>query len=166
MQVDDQVLIIWNEYQNQNEWQRHNEKQRAQLSSLLLVVSAALVALLGEEVKRAGWSVAVLLITIGVFGILSVMKYWERFSYHVELEEAYRSVLDSYFTDSRPEGEPSASIGVNLVIETRKKAIERHKEGGMEALAEGQAAYAALVVGGGLCSDLVVGIGALGANTV
>jgi hypothetical protein len=40
----DKMTFLWNEYKDQNDWQRHNESQRAQLSSILLAISAALVA--------------------------------------------------------------------------------------------------------------------------
>jgi hypothetical protein len=38
--------ILLAEYANRNDWQRHNEIQRAQLVAILLSISAALVALL------------------------------------------------------------------------------------------------------------------------
>jgi hypothetical protein len=112
------ISILLEEYKNQNEWQRHNENQRAQLASILLAISAALVTLLPKDkpLTRDDWPIPALLTIIGVFGILAVMKYWERFVYHVRLERAHRKVLDSYFEN-------------HLLIKTREDAIEKHNKG-------------------------------------
>lgn len=96
---NDQITIIWNEYKDLNEWERHNEDQRAHLSNILLVISAALIALLPKDhpISWHDWPTTAILIVIGVFGILAVIKYWERFNYHLRIELAYRTILDSYF---------------------------------------------------------------------
>lgn len=114
----DRIDILLTEYENQNEWQRHNENQRAQLASILLAIFAALVALLPKDkpLTRDDWPAPALLVLIGIFGILAVMKYWERFLYHVRLETAHRNVLNSYFEN-------------NLLIRTRDDAIKEHNKG-------------------------------------
>src|SRR5690349_7680807 len=93
---NDKITLLWNEYENQNEWQRHNENQRAQLVNILLVISAALVTL-PAKFSRTDWAIPAFLIGVGAFGFFAMMKYWERFTYHVQLEIAYRKALDSYF---------------------------------------------------------------------
>lgn len=113
----ERINILLEEYKNQDEWQRHNESQRAQLTTILFTISAALVALLAKDrpLNPDDWPIPTLLVVIGIFGILSVEKYWERFRYHVRLEEAHRVLLDTYFPD-------------NLLINTRKKAVIEHDE--------------------------------------
>lgn len=113
----DKITILLTEYNNHGDWQRHNENQRAQLSSILLAISAAIVALIPKDrpLTYNDWPVAAFLIGIGVFGVLAVMKYWERFTYHNQYRRAFRNVLDSYFPDS-------------LLINTRENAIKAHNK--------------------------------------
>ena len=129
----DRATIIWNEYENQNDWQRHNESQRAQLATVLLAISAAIVTLIPKDrpLQYNDWPVPAFLIGIGVFGVLAVMKYWERFSYHLKLETAYRKVLDSYFATigDHPHGKEPLSDQPNLFIKTREEAISEHDTG-------------------------------------
>lgn len=112
------IDILLEEYKNQNEWQRHNESQRAQLASILLAISAALVTLLPKDkpLTRNDWPVPALLTIIGIFGILAVMKYWERWVHHARLVTAHRNLLDSYFDN-------------NLLTKTREDTIREHNKG-------------------------------------
>ena len=45
----DQITLIWNEYKDQQDWQRHNEGQRANFTNILLILSGALVAFLPND---------------------------------------------------------------------------------------------------------------------
>ena len=114
----DRIEILLSDYKDQNDWQRHNENQRAQLASVLLAISAALVTLIPKDrpLTQDDWPIPAFLIGIGVFGILAVMKYWERFVYHVRREDAVRKILDSYFPN-------------NLLIKTRRDVIKEHNKG-------------------------------------
>jgi hypothetical protein len=82
------------------------------------------------------WIIPVFLIVIGLFGILAVMKYWERFMYHVQLERAYRKVLDSYFAvnSSGLKDEDRLSAEKNLFLKTREAAIKTHEKGRLPLL--------------------------------
>lgn len=105
LETRDKLTILWNEYKDQNDWQRHNESQRAQLSSILLAISAALVTLLpkGTPLTKEDWPIPAFLMVIGLFGILAVLKYWERFMRHTGLERAYRNQLDNYLAEKSGE---------------------------------------------------------------
>lgn len=108
----DRIEILLSDYKDQNDWQRHNENQRAQIANVLLVISAALLALFKD---KQGQSIPVFLIIIGIFGFLTIMKYWERFLYHVQREDELRKALDSYFPDK-------------LLSQTRNIAFEKHNK--------------------------------------
>ena len=71
----DRIEILLSDYKDQNDWQRHNENQRAQLASVLLAISAALVTLIPKDrpLTQDDWPIPAFLIGIGVFGILAVM---------------------------------------------------------------------------------------------
>jgi len=118
---DYQLEIIINELNVQNEWQRHNENQRAQLTNILLLISAGLVALLPKDLSKSDWEIPVFLIGIGVFGILAVLKYWERFMYHATIDEAYQKLLEPYFPKNE-DGEYVSSY-----LKTRYDSIKRHE---------------------------------------
>jgi hypothetical protein len=116
-QLDDKHIttLLWNEFKDQNDWQRHNEAQRATLSTILLSISSALLAFYPKD--NGDWTVPTLLIVIGVFGAVAVIKYWERFMYHVHKERVLRQLLDSYY----PEGDAEkASQGMRLLLQTHE----------------------------------------------
>ncbi len=114
----DMIEILMIDYRDQNEWEPHNENQRAQLSSVLLAISAALVTLIPKDrpLTQNDWPIPAFLIGIGIFGILAIMKYWERFLYHIKREDTVRRVLDSYFPGK-------------LLTKTRDDAIMEHDKG-------------------------------------
>lgn len=126
----DKVEIILREYENQNEWQRHNENQRAQLVNILLLITGGLVAIYSQSTTRGEVVdfVAWFLIGIGAFGVISITKYWERFTYHVDLETAHRLVLDRYIATgvvATVENEPKIS-DENVLLKTRKLGRWKH----------------------------------------
>jgi hypothetical protein len=97
--TNEQITVIWNEYKDEQNWQRHNESQRAALTQILLGIAAALFALFPREPIAGDWLIPIFLIGIGVFGIFVVLKYWERFEYHVMVAREYRRVIDSFFEE-------------------------------------------------------------------
>lgn len=126
---DNKITILLSHYANQCEWERHNENQRAQLANNLLIVSAAIIAFLPSNLKPNDWPLPIFLIIIGILGLLSIMKYWERFMYHSRIDEAYYRVLDSYFAANaeQPESETRPSTQDSLLIAIREGAIKEHE---------------------------------------
>ncbi len=113
----DKIAILLTEWKDQNDWQRHNENQRAPLVSILLAISAALVAWIKDKpLTHDDWPIAAFLIGLGVFGLLAIMKYWERYVYHVRREDSLRKELDIYFPK-------------NLLIKAKKEAVKEHNKG-------------------------------------
>ena len=118
----DQIQLIWNQYKDEQDWQRHSESQRATLSQFLLAVSAALLALFPKSPLADDWLIPVFMIGIGLFGILAILKYRERFLAHVAVAAEYRKVLDAYFEPEDIGQKPQS----NLFIQTLEKAIVSH----------------------------------------
>ena len=87
----ERLTILWNEYKDQADWQRHNEVQRASLSNIMLVISAALIAF--SQRDPSSRTIPLFLIVIGVFGVIAVSKYWERFMYHVHQQRHLRRLF-------------------------------------------------------------------------
>ncbi len=95
----DKIAILLTEWKDQNDWQRHNENQRAPLVSILLAISAALVAWIKDKpLTHDDWPIAAFLIGLGVFGLLAIMKYWERYVYHVRREDGLRKRIGYIFS--------------------------------------------------------------------
>jgi hypothetical protein len=130
--TNEQITVIWNEYKDEQDWQRHNESQRATLTQILLGIAAALAALFPREPRAGDWLIPAFLIGIGVFGILVIFKYWERFEYHVVVAREYRKVIDSFFREDngQPEGKEF------LFIATLEAAKAAHGEGWLPLLKE------------------------------
>jgi hypothetical protein len=150
----DQVMILWEECKDQNEWQRHNETQRAQLTTILLLISTALIAFVAQRGPQPGNGlIAVFLVVIGLFGILSVQKYWERWQEHFDKEAYFRQLIDKcYFPvddevkdkegkpftygelkklEGRPSGEGRDSDNntpVHMLVQPRIKAMLAHND--------------------------------------
>jgi hypothetical protein len=126
----DRIAIILKEYENQNDWERHNESQRAQISSFLLAISALIVTFIPrDKLTINDLPAPILLIMIGIFGILSILKYWERFEYHTDQENAFRNQLDLYFAPDNAQ-ETTVKQGealTYLFIETRKEGKDIHE---------------------------------------
>jgi hypothetical protein len=115
------LTILWNEYKDQRDWQRHNETQRAQLTNLLLVISAALIAFSRDGGGKS--FVPWFLVGIGCFGLVAVGKYWERFVWHGWQADACCKAMTAYFPkvdDSKPDSKQ------NLLILANQSGTDRH----------------------------------------
>lgn len=90
---EDAVLAYWKEHREQL---RQSETQRSTLTNLLLVITAALSALIVQQKFSSEMiPLSALIVTLGVYGAISVAKYYERASYHLAQARALTSVLVS-----------------------------------------------------------------------
>ena len=113
--------LIWNEYKDQNDWMRHNESQRATLSTILLGISSGLLTFYPQT--GGGWAIPILLIVIGLLGSLAILKYWERFKFHNQKAIAFSHLLDTYY----PGGNSiNSSGGEHLLTQTHQLGESKH----------------------------------------
>lgn len=120
----DKLTILWNLYKDECDWQRHNETQRANLTTVFLAVYAALLAFLPKDrpLYREDWLITAFITGLGIVGALAVLKYWERFMYHVRIGEEYRQQLNKL---------------VNNVTSTRKQGKHKHEASFFPILRDG-----------------------------
>lgn len=130
MNPERRIELFWNEYINHNEWQRHNENQRASLSNILLIISAAIVTYLSQQLPLSGNLIPLIsfLTGIGLLGVVAVLKYWERFKYHVRHEEALREVIDDLLRIETCSNQNNSQNQPTLAS-TRKIAATAHAKG-------------------------------------
>jgi hypothetical protein len=90
---EEAILTYWKEHREQL---RQSETQRSTLTNFLLVITAALSALIVHQGFSGGaMPLCVFIIVLGVYGALTVAKYYERASYHLSQARALTSTLVS-----------------------------------------------------------------------
>ena len=111
----EKAKIVWEACKNQGDWQRHYEAQRAQITTVLLAIIAAIVTFIPKDrpLTHEDWPVTFVLALIGLFGIVAIIKYRERANYYTQVEAAYREALDSHFD--------------GLFEQVQKKAQKQHE---------------------------------------
>jgi hypothetical protein len=88
--------LLWSFLKDQFDWMRHNESQRSTLTTIFIAAYGVLVAFLPKDrpLYNQDWASPALMIVLGLVGIVAVFKYWERFSFHIAMSEAFRRELD------------------------------------------------------------------------
>lgn len=134
------LTILWNMYKEECEWTRHNELQRATLTTILLAITAAFVGLIPKErlLYREDCLLPAFIAATGLFGMLAVSKYWERFCFHREGQRAFRQRIDQYFPEGEGEMEKLPKYPLDMrpreLIKTREAATRTHNSNRMFAL--------------------------------
>lgn len=88
---EEAVIAFWKEHREQL---RQSEVQRSTLTNFLLVIAAGLSALIVQQ-KFSAYVIplAVFIVLIGVYGALTVAKYYERSAYHLGQARALTEML-------------------------------------------------------------------------
>lgn len=87
------ILAYWKEHREQL---RQSEMQRSTLTNFLLVITAALSALIVQQkFSVATIPLCAFIILLGLYGALTVAKYYERASYHLSQARALTCTLVS-----------------------------------------------------------------------
>lgn len=95
--MEDSVEILWRWLNEHYTHARHHETQRSTLSSCLLVVEGGVLAFISNLQKNNAhvpYTLPSFLIALGIFGILSVLKLYERFRFHNHVADAARAALE------------------------------------------------------------------------
>jgi len=72
--------IILTKYQEERNWARHHENQRAMVTNVIIAIAAATIAFFGKS--QFNFAGALFLIVIGLFGMIVSYKYCERSHFH------------------------------------------------------------------------------------
>ncbi|TDB83539.1 hypothetical protein E1264_27980 [Actinomadura sp. KC216] len=94
----------------------HEQHQRATLTNMILVVTAAALGFISQKGLRSEMLAVTLPLTfLGVFGALATGKFYERFGYHVKRMKALQGRLDDLVAD------------LNLAV-TLQQVKQQHRE--------------------------------------
>ncbi|CAA6818801.1 MAG: Unknown protein [uncultured Thiotrichaceae bacterium] len=107
-------------YSEHSAWSRHQESQRANISNLILTMTAMGIALIGYDdvIEKSDLPFSVFILLLGFFGLVFIHKYYVQFKYHDSRVEAYKSMLN--------ESLESTDI-LKIEKESDRKAKENHK---------------------------------------
>jgi hypothetical protein len=95
----DDADFMWGMYQEHLTHGRHHEVQRTNLGSILVAISAGILAFIAnKDVLLDKRPLIYLLIFIGFFGALFTLKLSERARFHLDLAGRYRKKLDNFTT--------------------------------------------------------------------
>ena len=85
-------------YEEQIRHARHHETLRTQSTNVIIVLSAATLALLSSEYASAGQRIvlAIILIFGNTYGVIMSMKHYERNRLHVAVADLYRSMISQH----------------------------------------------------------------------
>ena len=91
MDVSDYLWNMYNEHTTQG---RHHETQRTAVSTVVLALAGAVVAVVAQGHFRHTWSLAVFLILLGLVGALFSLKQAERTRMHITIAGYFRKQLE------------------------------------------------------------------------
>ena len=97
---NDIILAMFQEHCSHG---RQHESQRSTVTSIILSISAALVALvsLDKAINKADIPLGLFLIGLGVFGSFFCAKLYERFRLHMQHVKIYREELEKLSPESK-----------------------------------------------------------------
>ena len=72
---DDKSEILLSMFHEYRQYARHHETQRANLTSIIVVVAAGLIAFIGnKDIHYVKWPMCVFLIIVGLFGAVATLR--------------------------------------------------------------------------------------------
>ena len=101
--MNDHTEILLNMFNEHCIHGRQHEKQRSTVTSILLSISAALIALVAidDSINKSDIPIGLFLVGIGVFGAIFCAKLYERFRLHMAHVKIYREELEKIVPDSK-----------------------------------------------------------------
>jgi hypothetical protein len=96
--LKDVIVCMFNEHTAHG---RHHESQRAIVSSLVITLASALIALIGfdNDLKPNDLPAAIMIVVLGLFGVIFTLKEYERAVFHMNRARLYRVKLENIFPD-------------------------------------------------------------------
>lgn len=95
--MDDDTDILYKLYAEDREFARHHETQRTNASSIIVAISAGLIAFISSKhhVDVSNVPACILVIGLGIFGIVFTEKHYERTRLHLYRAYEYYHALDA-----------------------------------------------------------------------
>ena len=104
--MDDTSEVLWRMHAEYMTHVRHVETQRSTITSVLLTLASAVLAVAAVQWKndeRPHWSLGVLLMLVGLVGVASVGKLYELYVEHKERARTFRKALATRLPEARIE---------------------------------------------------------------
>jgi hypothetical protein len=105
---------LWNMYNEHTSQGRHHETQRTAVSTVVLALAGAVVAVIAQGHFRHTWSLAAFLILLGLVGALFSLKQAERTRMHITIAGAFRQQLEQSLVSRDPAGSSQSEIANHL----------------------------------------------------
>lgn len=117
---------LWNMYNEHTSQGRHHETQRTAVSTVVLALAGAVVAVIAQGHFRRTWPLAGFLILLGIVGALFSLKQAERTRMHITIASAFRKRLEQSLepTDQPKDSETTGSLSSigSTARETHRKS--------------------------------------------
>ena len=117
---DEKNVDVWlRMYEEQTRHIRHHELMRTQATNLVVVISAALLALYGTKTVEVGaLLIGPFIAAVNLYGLLMSMKHYERSLLHASVGSAYRAKVSEH-----------SAIDGQSINDVRHVAHEKHAMG-------------------------------------
>lgn len=98
---------LWNMYNEHTSQGRHHETQRTAVSTVVLALAGAVVAVIAQGHFRQIWPLALFLILLGIVGALFSLKQAERARMHITIAGDFRRQLEQSLASPALKRRPS-----------------------------------------------------------
>lgn len=125
MDVSDYLWNMYNEHTSQG---RHHETQRTAVSTVVLALAGAVVAVIAQGHFQHTWPLAAFLILLGLVGALFSLKQAERTRMHITIAGAFRRQLELSLVSRGP---TAAAQGDEIMSQLKyigSNARKKHRE--------------------------------------
>lgn len=106
MAIDDASELLWRMYSENMGHVRHVEVQRSTITSVMITLSGALLALMASQWRDGRtphWGLSLILILVGILGGVLTAKLYELYVEHKERARTFRKALAGRIPDARIE---------------------------------------------------------------
>ena len=119
---------LWNMYNEHTGQGRHHEAQRTAVSTVVLALAGAVVAVIAEGHFQHPWSLAAFLILLGITGALFSQKQAERTRMHITIAGDFRNRLEWSLTNKSSAAPPPGDYIADLLGSIGSNARQKHRE--------------------------------------
>jgi len=119
---------LWNMYNEHTSQGRHHETQRTAVSTVVLALAGAVVAVIAQGHFRHTWPLAAFLILLGLVGALFSLKQAERTRMHITIAGAFRHELERSLATRYPPARSEGNEIMEHLDHIGKDARRKHRE--------------------------------------
>jgi Flp pilus assembly protein TadB len=118
---------MWNMYNEHTSQGRHREAQRTAVSTVVLALAGAVVAVIAQGHFRHICSLAAFLILLGLVGALFSQKQAERTRMHITIAGEFRHQLERSLASRGPPARPRGDDIADQLKDVGSKARQKHR---------------------------------------